>query len=156
MNLTQYLGSMVDKYTKLDWNLTSCGPSCGSDHMSWTKAGYPAAFAIESLFENTSPNIHSMHDHWDDENYSFEHMLEFVKLVCTSPFRTPVFYTNANMALSGTRIHYRTGRVFTRILIRIISLVFIKCLLKYTPSWSTEVKKTTIHIPKSSWPPDVD
>ena len=57
MNLTHYLGSMVDKYAKVGWNLTSCGPTCGSDHMSWTKAGYPAAFAIEGLFESTFPFV---------------------------------------------------------------------------------------------------
>ena len=51
MNLTNYLGSTVDRYSKLNWNLTTCGPICGSDHMSWMKAGYPAAFAFESLFE---------------------------------------------------------------------------------------------------------
>ena len=33
---------------------------------------------------DTSPHVHTMHDHWDDEAYSFEHMLEFVKLVCSN------------------------------------------------------------------------
>ena len=32
-------------------------------------------------YTDGSPHVHTMHDHWDDEAYSFEHMLEFVKLV---------------------------------------------------------------------------
>ncbi|KAL1734135.1 hypothetical protein EV714DRAFT_281257 [Schizophyllum commune] len=50
-NLTTFATKLVEAYSPLPWNLTTCGPGCGSDHMSWTKAGYPAIFATEGFFE---------------------------------------------------------------------------------------------------------
>lgn len=50
-DLTHFATSLVERYIPLPWNLTSCGPRCGSDHMSWTTAGYPAIFATEGLFD---------------------------------------------------------------------------------------------------------
>ncbi|KZV80607.1 Zn-dependent exopeptidase [Exidia glandulosa HHB12029] len=55
MNLTSFATTLVEEYTELPWNYTNCGPVCGSDHMSWTKAGYPAIFATESFFLGASP-----------------------------------------------------------------------------------------------------
>jgi bacterial leucyl aminopeptidase len=49
--LTEFVQKLVEAYTPLPWNMTGCGARCGSDHMSWTKAGYPAVFATEGLFE---------------------------------------------------------------------------------------------------------
>ncbi|KAF7977282.1 hypothetical protein HWV62_4239, partial [Athelia sp. TMB] len=98
-NLTSFAAQVVDEYLPLGWNLTNCGSRCGSDHMSWTKAGYPAIFATESLFSGKPffphqscgftdsgldfpTNIHTVGDDMDNGGqYSFEHMLEFVKLV---------------------------------------------------------------------------
>lgn len=50
-NLTSFTTKLVDTYLPISWNITGCGKTCGSDHMSWHKAGYRAAFATESLFE---------------------------------------------------------------------------------------------------------
>lgn len=49
-NLTSFATKLVDEYLPLKWNMTRCGNSCGSDHMSFTKAGYPAIIATEALF----------------------------------------------------------------------------------------------------------
>ncbi|KAJ2916509.1 hypothetical protein MD484_g3917, partial [Candolleomyces efflorescens] len=48
---------------------------------SWRKAGYPSSFTIESSFENSNKNIHSVNDRIDiSDEFSFSHMLEFSKL----------------------------------------------------------------------------
>ncbi|KZV80603.1 Zn-dependent exopeptidase [Exidia glandulosa HHB12029] len=83
MILTSFATSLVEEYTDLPWNYTNCGPVCGSDHMSWTKAGYPAIAATEGLFWDLP--LTEIHTPRDDLNvkggeYSFKHMLEFVKL----------------------------------------------------------------------------
>ncbi|EJD54524.1 Zn-dependent exopeptidase [Auricularia subglabra TFB-10046 SS5] len=81
MDLTDFAAKLVEQYTPLPWNLTSCGSTCGSDHMSWTRAGYPAIFATEALFEDFQPQVHTPYDDLsDEEQYSYKHMLEFVKL----------------------------------------------------------------------------
>ena len=52
-NLTDFLTGLVDTYlSPMKWGMTSCGKRCGSDHMSFTAAGYPAAFAFEGTFES--------------------------------------------------------------------------------------------------------
>ncbi|KIY49400.1 Zn-dependent exopeptidase [Fistulina hepatica ATCC 64428] len=80
-NLTNFCTQLVDAYIPLNWTLTRCGKFCASDHMSWTAVGYPAAFAIESRYEDISDYIHSERDNTEqDGQFSFEHMLEFVKL----------------------------------------------------------------------------
>ncbi|TRM57458.1 hypothetical protein BD626DRAFT_412021 [Schizophyllum amplum] len=52
-NLTTFATKLVDAYVPLPWNMTTCGPTCGSDHMAWTRAGYPAIIATEAKFEGT-------------------------------------------------------------------------------------------------------
>ncbi|KAL1686675.1 Zn-dependent exopeptidase [Schizophyllum commune] len=87
-NLTTFATKLVEAYSPLPWNLTTCGLGCGSDHMSWTKAGYPAIFATEGFFEDFPQHaIHTIKDDveaydagYDDGAYDFDHMLEFVKL----------------------------------------------------------------------------
>jgi bacterial leucyl aminopeptidase len=53
-DLTMFTTQIIDVYLSLGWNMTGCGKSCGSDHMSWHKAGYRCAFVTESLFESES------------------------------------------------------------------------------------------------------
>jgi leucyl aminopeptidase len=63
--------------------LFSTDPSfVGSDHASWSAIGAPAAFTIESTFENSSKNIHSSRDTIDysPSEFSFEHVKEFSKV----------------------------------------------------------------------------
>ncbi|KAF7982506.1 hypothetical protein HWV62_28104 [Athelia sp. TMB] len=80
-NLTRFATALVDAYLPLPWAPTGCGDACGSDHMSFHKAGFPVAFATEGLFEDGPKNIHTAGDDMDNEGqFSFAHMLEFVKL----------------------------------------------------------------------------
>ncbi|KAG1472292.1 hypothetical protein G6F56_001628 [Rhizopus delemar] len=75
--LTTFLKNLVDTYASIPYVSTECGYAC-SDHASWLKYGYPSAFAIESTFEDSNPNIHSANDVID--GLSFDHMKEFSKL----------------------------------------------------------------------------
>ncbi|KAJ3790541.1 peptidase [Lentinula aff. detonsa] len=79
-DLTNFNMQLVDLYMDIPFVQTQCGYAC-SDHASWRKAGYPSTFTIESSFENSNKNIHSVNDRIDvSEEFSFEHMLEFSKL----------------------------------------------------------------------------
>ncbi|KAJ7499095.1 peptidase [Mycena latifolia] len=78
--LTEFNKQLVDMYLDIPWVETKCGYAC-SDHASWRKAGYPSSFTIESTFENSNKNIHSINDRIDaSDEFSFSHMLEFSKL----------------------------------------------------------------------------
>ncbi|PCH41436.1 Zn-dependent exopeptidase [Wolfiporia cocos MD-104 SS10] len=78
--LTDLNKQLVEKYLDIPYAETKCGYAC-SDHASWSKAGYPSVFTIESLFENSNKNIHSTNDRLDiSDEFSFSHMLEFSKL----------------------------------------------------------------------------
>jgi len=71
---------LVDTYLDIPYVETKCGYAC-SDHASWSKAGYRSSFTIESKFENSNKNIHSVNDRIDiSPEFSFTHMLEFSKL----------------------------------------------------------------------------
>ncbi|KAL3898542.1 MAG: hypothetical protein SGCHY_002676 [Lobulomycetales sp.] len=75
---TQFLRDLADEYCDIDRVNTKCGYGC-SDHVSWTRKGYPSAFVFESTFRDHSPYIHSVKD--DISTVSFEHIAEFTKLV---------------------------------------------------------------------------
>ncbi|KAF5393820.1 hypothetical protein D9757_000194 [Collybiopsis confluens] len=78
--LTKFNMELVDMYLDIPYVKTQCGYAC-SDHASWGKAGYPSTFTIESAFENSNKNIHSVNDRIDiSDEFSFDHMLEFSKL----------------------------------------------------------------------------
>ncbi|KAG9099760.1 Leucine aminopeptidase 1 [Ceratobasidium sp. UAMH 11750] len=78
--LTTFVAKLVKEYLGIPPVQTKCGYAC-SDHASWTKYGYPSAFSIESSFENSNHNIHSVNDRIDfSPEFSFEHALEFSKL----------------------------------------------------------------------------
>jgi leucyl aminopeptidase len=78
--VTDYVKTLIDTYIDIPYVETKCGYAC-SDHASWTKAGYPSAFSIESSFENSNKNIHSTNDRIDiSPEFSFDHMLHFSKL----------------------------------------------------------------------------
>ncbi|KAF6762881.1 peptidase [Ephemerocybe angulata] len=79
-DLTKFNKDLVEKYLNIPYVETKCGYAC-SDHASWRKAGYPSSFTIESSFENSNKNIHSVNDRIDiSDEFSFTHMLEFSKL----------------------------------------------------------------------------
>ncbi|PAV20734.1 peptidase [Pyrrhoderma noxium] len=78
--LTKFNKELVDAYLRIPYVETKCGYAC-SDHASWSKAGYPSIFTIESAFELSNHHIHSGNDRIDiSDEFSFEHMLEFSKL----------------------------------------------------------------------------
>jgi leucyl aminopeptidase len=78
--LTEYNKQLIDAYLAVPYVETKCGYAC-SDHASWSKAGYPSIFTIESSFENSNHHIHTSNDRIDiSSEFSFEHMLEFSKL----------------------------------------------------------------------------
>ncbi|KAL5530613.1 hypothetical protein ACEPAF_6871 [Sanghuangporus sanghuang] len=78
--LTTFNKDLVDKYLAIPYVETKCGYAC-SDHASWSRAGYPSIFTIESKFEESNPYIHSGNDRIDiSDEFSFDHMLEFAKL----------------------------------------------------------------------------
>ncbi|KAG8719398.1 Leucine aminopeptidase 1 [Ceratobasidium sp. 394] len=80
LELTTFVAKLVKEYLGIPPVQTKCGYAC-SDHASWTKYGYPSAFSIESSFENSNHNIHSVNDRIDfSPEFSFEHALEFSKL----------------------------------------------------------------------------
>jgi leucyl aminopeptidase len=79
-SLTKFHMQLIETYLDIPYVETKCGYAC-SDHASWTKAGYPSVFSIESSFENSNKNIHSANDRIDiSDEFSFSHMLEFSKL----------------------------------------------------------------------------
>ncbi|KAJ3190218.1 Leucine aminopeptidase 1 [Gaertneriomyces sp. JEL0708] len=75
--LSKYLQSLAKAYCAIPWGNVKCGYGC-SDHASWTKAGFPATFAFESSFSDSSPYIHTDKDTLATVSYA--HMKEFTKL----------------------------------------------------------------------------
>ncbi|KAL1738547.1 hypothetical protein HDZ31DRAFT_50819, partial [Schizophyllum fasciatum] len=88
--LLDYVSGLIDAYLPIPWALTGCGKRCGSDHMSWTRAGYRAAYVCEGLFEEMGEGYHTVNDTTDlrEGEYSFQHLARFVKLVSTSIARS--------------------------------------------------------------------
>ncbi|KAG0247830.1 Leucine aminopeptidase 1 [Mortierella polycephala] len=75
--LTELVKMYVREYGDIAVRETQCGYSC-SDHASWVKYGYRAAFAIEGDFSDINPFIHG-----DDDSVThinFDHMRQFAKL----------------------------------------------------------------------------
>lgn len=75
--LSNYLAKLIDTYIHVPVDYSHCGYGC-SDHASWNKEGYTAAFPCESSFEEHNPYIHSSSDTMS--LLSLEHMTNFTKL----------------------------------------------------------------------------
>ncbi|TPX55296.1 hypothetical protein PhCBS80983_g05437 [Powellomyces hirtus] len=75
--LSKFVQALNTAYCTTRWANVKCGYGC-SDHASWNKAGFPAAFSFESSFSDSNPDIHSDRDTLAKVNY--KHMTEFVKL----------------------------------------------------------------------------
>ena len=65
------------QYCRIPYVETLCGYAC-SDHASAARAGYPAAFAIESEFSLSNNHLHSDNDLVG--YISFDHMEEHARL----------------------------------------------------------------------------
>ncbi|KAF4448398.1 hypothetical protein F53441_8206 [Fusarium austroafricanum] len=75
--LSAFLKKVVAAYSKLPTIESKCGYGC-SDHASATRQGFPSCMAMEAIFENSSPYIHSTSDTID--TVDFNHVLEFSKI----------------------------------------------------------------------------
>lgn len=76
-NLATYLETLIQTYIKQPTNHTKCGYAC-SDHASWVKAGYPAAIATESAFQEINRYKHHSQD--TINHLSLSHMTDYLKL----------------------------------------------------------------------------
>lgn len=76
-NLTAYLATLINTYVKQPVQYTQCGYAC-SDHASWEKEGYPAAFPFEAKFGQYDPYIHTGQDKMDI--LSLTHITDYTKL----------------------------------------------------------------------------
>lgn len=62
--LTTFLKALVDTYTTATYAASTCGYGC-SDHASFNKYGYRAAFPFEAPFGQHNPDIHTIRDTLD-------------------------------------------------------------------------------------------
>jgi len=76
-DLTEFVRELVDEYLTIGFVNSRCGYGC-SDHASWTKYGYPAAFAFETSFSQSNPYIHTQNDLIQYLNLN--HGLQYVRL----------------------------------------------------------------------------
>ncbi|MCC6278471.1 MAG: M20/M25/M40 family metallo-hydrolase [Oligoflexia bacterium] len=79
-DLTRFLSVLAQKYLGITPDRigqTSCGYAC-SDHASWHRAGYPAAFPFEASFNNMNRTLHTDRDVM--ANISVPHAMKFVAL----------------------------------------------------------------------------
>ena len=76
-DLTRFSIELVEHYVKTPWRETECGYAC-SDHASWDKLGYPAAFPFEASFDGSNKAIHTERDLIG--LLDMEHGLQFAKL----------------------------------------------------------------------------
>ena len=75
--LTEFVKMVIDTYCDISYVETQCDYAC-SDHASASRAGYPSAFAVESMFELSNPTIHTAADTMD--LLSFEHMIQHARM----------------------------------------------------------------------------
>jgi len=97
-NLTDFIKKVIAEYCAIPFVETRCGYAC-SDHASASKAGYPAAFVIESAFEYSDSHIHSIDD--SISYLSFDHMLQHARM--TLAFTYELAFTNFPKLESETR-----------------------------------------------------
>lgn len=78
--LNDFINLLIKSYLDIPVVETKLGYA-GSDHASWNKAGIPSAFAIEASFQDSNlQRIHTTKDTFDYPEFSFSHMMQFVRL----------------------------------------------------------------------------
>jgi len=78
---SSFLRVLVDTYVGAQRKDTTCGYAC-SDHGSWNKAGYVAAFPFEGTFANRNGKIHTTSDLVNLLN--FDHAKSFASLALST------------------------------------------------------------------------
>jgi len=93
VGLTEFIRQLIGTYLTIGFVNSKCGYGC-SDHASWNKYGYYAAFPFETSFAQSNPYIHTQNDVIAMLNLN--HGLQYVRLglafatelgfnECTSP-----------------------------------------------------------------------
>ncbi|KAJ3403741.1 Leucine aminopeptidase 1 [Chytriomyces hyalinus] len=77
--LQAFVRTLVAEYGGGDFKIVdeSCGYAC-SDHASWTRAGYAAAYLFDTPMKDAPEFVHSELDAF--ENIDFEHLVRFVRI----------------------------------------------------------------------------
>lgn len=75
-NMNAFLKMVIDEYLDIGYEDSLCGYGC-SDHASFTKVGYDAAFPFEAVFEHKNPYIHTANDVL--ENCDMNHVIQFAR-----------------------------------------------------------------------------
>lgn len=75
--LSSFITQLITSYTNMQHAPSRCGYAC-SDHGSWNRNNYAAAFPFETPFGQQNPNIHTARDTL--ANCDRQYMGEFVKL----------------------------------------------------------------------------
>lgn len=78
--VSDFVSQLAETYSRIRTVNTTCGYAC-SDHGSWTRQGYPSAFNFETAFGSHNPAIHTANDTVDAPGFSWEHSVEFAKVV---------------------------------------------------------------------------
>jgi hypothetical protein len=74
--LTDTLTLIAKEYTSLNVVSSTCEFAC-SDHVPWTKLGFPTCLHAEAKIEEMNPFVHGLEDIFD--KISYDHIGEFVK-----------------------------------------------------------------------------
>ncbi|KAJ7643578.1 peptidase [Roridomyces roridus] len=78
--LSDLLVLLIERYIEIPW-VRDVYARGGTDHISWTRAGYQSCHPLEAQLKNTNPHIHTADDRIDvSPEFSFDHMLDFSKL----------------------------------------------------------------------------
>ncbi|KAF4584830.1 hypothetical protein EYR40_001645 [Pleurotus pulmonarius] len=78
-DLTSFVAKLIEEYTNLLVVKSKCDFAC-SDHISWHRRGYPAAFPFETRFEKRNGAMRTSNDTTKAPGFSWNHTREFTKL----------------------------------------------------------------------------
>lgn len=77
--LTAYIGQLIEKYLDVKYGTDKCGYAC-SDHASWHRNGFPAAFPFEAAKNDMNKKIHTPNDTIEQSGGTAEHAVHFAQL----------------------------------------------------------------------------
>ncbi|ORX38701.1 peptidase family M28 [Kockovaella imperatae] len=115
-NLTNWAVDLSKEYIDLTTRvLSSMGPNAGSDYMSFTQQGFPAAFATEgdpstkhSPMGDFDPYVHTDRDRMDVDNelgvFSIDHMAQFSRLAIAFAVEQAKWSTQHRRERDGTHV----------------------------------------------------